>query len=228
MNVITKYLGLTRANSPANDTTDRQERVLFDDSQERQARFLAERICSGFQLHDRRQREESVEAFYAVDRNQFAHLDNESALVAAEAFVDALWAKDDIEKSHQVDGVVDPVAIADADYDSVYQPLARRAEVVGMDVEYAEKTTEAWKKHKTSEDYWTAFLQAQTAELRAALGKPNYPNKPKEGSSGYGPLATRYVLAVELHDLHTSETWEEAIRVMTPYYQAILLAHQER
>ena len=96
-----------------------------------------------------------------------------------------------------------------------------------MDRRYAEKTTEAWKKHKTEEDYWTAFLEAQTIELRKALNDPDYPNKPKEGTSGFGPLATRYVVAVELHDQHTHETWEEAIRVMTPYYRAILQSHQE-
>ena len=228
MNVISKYLGLSDTSSTPNDpSSSRQRRWLFDESIERQARFLAERICSGFQLHDRRQRDESIEAFYAVDRNQFADLEDERALEAAEAFVDALWAKDDIEKSYQVDGVIDPASIAEADYDPVYQPLERRAEAVGMDVRYAEKTTEAWRNHKTAEDYWTPFLEAQSIELRAALGQPDYPSKPKEGSSGYGPLATRYVLAVELHDLHTSETWEEAIRVMTPYYRAILTAHQE-
>lgn len=227
MNVIKQYLGFsTTANRPEDGSKAR--RWLEDDSLDRQARYLAERICSGFQLHDRRQRDESVEAFFAVDRHQFAHLDDDRALEAARAFVDALWEKDDIEKSFQVDGEIDSAAIAKADYDSVYEPLKRRAKVVGMDERYAEMTKLAWKHHKTEEDYWTPFLEAQTIELKAALGNPDYPAKPKEGTSGYGPLATRYVLAVELHDQHTHETWEEAIRVMTPYYRAILQAHQER
>ena len=229
MNVLSKYLNLSTTESTQTNPapSSRNKRWLFDDSLERQARYLAERICSGFQLHDRRQRDESIEAFYAVDRNQFPDIEDEEAWQAAEAFVDALWAKDDIEKSYQEDGVIDPEAIAEADYTPVFEPLKVRAETVGMDVRYAEKTTEAWKKHKTAEDYWTAFLEAQTEELRVALGKPNYPVKPKEGASGYGPLATRYVLAVELHDLHTNENWEEAIRVMAPYYEAILKAHRD-
>lgn len=195
---------------------------------ERRARYMAEQICSGFQLHDRRQRQEAEEAFYALDRNQFAHLDRDRAREASNAYVDALWAKDALEKGFLTDGVVDAETVAKGEWERVQEPLELRAKAVGMDQRYATKTTEAWLKHKTEEDYWTPFLEAQVCELRAAMQDPEYPHKPKEGQSGYGPIVTRYVLSVELHDMHTQATWEEAIRVMTPYYRAILEAHRNR
>lgn len=198
-----------------------------EDDLDRQARFVAERICSGFQLHDRRQRDECSEAFYAVDRHQFAHIDDDEAKESSEAFVEALWEKDDVEKSYQVENQIDPDQIKDADYDSVREPLRRRAEIVGMDKTYAEHTAKAWKLHKTKGQYWTEFFRAQLIEVRAALQDPGYPRKPKEGLSGFGPLPTRYVLAVELHDQHNTKSWEEAIRVMTPYYRRILERHRE-
>lgn len=197
------------------------------DSIERQARYLAEQICSGFQLHDRRQHSDAVEAFHAVDRDQFAHLSTDEAYDAAEAYVDALWAKDEIEKRYTGTDGIDAEAIAAADYSSVRESLERRAEVVGMDQTYADRTTQAWWRHKTGDDYWTPFLDAQTIELRVALQDPAYPNKPRGGQSGYGSLATRYLVGVELHDMHETEAWEEAIRVMTPYYRQILQAHRE-
>ena len=195
---------------------------------ERQARYLAEQYCSGFQLHDRRQHADAVEAFHEVDRHQFTHLSDDQALEAATAYVDALWAKDEIEKRHSVDGTIDQEAIADADYTPVREPLSRRAEVVGMDQQYAELTTTAWHNHKTGDDYWSPFLQAQTIELRQALGDERYPDKPRGGQAGFGTLASRYLVGVELHDMHTTEAWEEAIRVMTPYYLSILQAHENQ
>lgn len=197
-----------------------------DHFQERAARHMAEQICSGFQLHDRRQRSEAHEAFAAVDRRQFRHLSAEEADAAAAAYVDALWEKDVVEKRHLRNGAIDPEGIGEADWDGVLEALERRAHIAGIDREYAVQTTEAWRRHKTGEDYWTPFLKAQRAELRAAMGDENYPAKPKEGLSGYGPVATRYVVAVEHHDMHTRDDWEEAIRVMVPYYRAILDAHR--
>ena len=194
---------------------------------DRQARYLAEQYCSGFQLHDRRQHADAVEAFHEVDRYQFPHLSDDQALDGATAYVDALWAKDEIEKRHSTDGRIDPVAIADADYTPVYEPLSQRAAIIGMDDAYAELTTEAWHNHKTGDDYWSPFLEAQTIELRHALGT-TYPDKPRGGQGGYGTLACRYLVGVELHDLHTTEAWEEAIRVMTPYYRTILATHQNQ
>ena len=195
----------------------------------RQARYLAEQYCSGFQLHDRRQQQDAVEAFYAVDKGQFAHLTEDEAYDAAMAYVDALWAKDEIEKRHMQNGQIDSTSISKADYTSVWEPLARRADIVGMSTEYADETTTAWHRHKMGEeyDYWTPFLRAQTIELRVALQNPAYPEKPRGGRSGAGPLAMRYAVGVELHDMHASSAWEEAIRVMTPYYQQILEAHQQ-
>jgi hypothetical protein len=105
MNVIKQYLGISTTASQSNDGA-KPRRWLEDDSLDRQARYLAERICSGFQLHDRRQRDESVEAFFAVDRHQFAHLDDDRALEAARAFVDALWEKENNEKDFQVESQI--------------------------------------------------------------------------------------------------------------------------
>ncbi len=223
----------TRSNTDTNGTdSDNYDESIHrsgsTDEVKHRARYMAEQICSGFQLHDRRQRREALEVFHAVDRNQFAHLDADEALNASRAYVDALWAKDSLEKSYVVDGEVDPTTIGDADWDRVREELERRAELVGMDRRYADCTTEAWRNHKTMDDYWTPFLRAQTYELRAAMGDPEYPRKPKEGLSGFGPVATRYVLAVELHDRHTKESWKEAIRVMVPYYRAVLEAHKRR
>lgn len=230
---LKQYLRRTRTDAEPNDT-DRGDDVTSGhkprekDSLERRARYMAEQICSGFQLHDRRQRQEALEAFYVVDRNQFAHLDSEEARRASEGYVDALWEKDTLEKSYITDQGIDPQRIANGEWDQVQSPLEERAEIVGMDRRYATKTTEAWLKHKTEEDYWTPFLEAQTYEIRAALQDQTYPNKPKEGKSGYGSIATRYLLSVELHDMHTQATWEEAIRVMVPYYRTILRSHSNR
>lgn len=227
MKSITQYLTFTATDdAKATDSTG-ELKHRSNNRLGRQARHLAEQICSGFQLHDRGQREEAEEAFYAVDRGQFPDISDKEARTASRAFVDALWAKDALEKRHMVEGVIDPESIADADWHPIQDALARRADVVGMDKGYADRTTEAWRKHKTGEDYWTEFLEAQTHELRVAMEDPAYPTKPKEGLSGYGSVATRYLLAVELHDIHTRETWEEAIRVMVPYYRAILESHRQ-
>lgn len=222
MEVIRRYLTGDERNEPnGSAAAGYRNRSSID----RQARYMAEEYCSGFQLHDRRQHDEAVEAFFAVDQSQFASLDEDEARVAARAYVDALWAKDEIEKRHSEDGEIDPVAIAEADYTPVLEPLARRASVVGMPERYADETAIAFQRHKTGEDYWTPFLEAQMIELRVALGDADYPDKPRGGQSGYGSLACRYLVGVELHDMHSTSAWEEAIRVMTPYYRQILKAH---
>lgn len=222
---ITKYLTPRNGNSQSSQSDQNKE---TNGRLARQARYLAEQYCSGFQLHDRRQQQDAVEAFYAVDRGQFKQVSDEDAYEAAVAYVDALWAKDEIEKRHIQNGQINQQSIRDADYTSVWEPLARRSEIVGMSAEYAYETTAAWHKHKMGEDYdyWTPFLRAQTIELQVALQNPAYPDKPRGGQSGAGPLATRYAVGVELHDMHTTSAWEEAIRVMTPYYQQILEAHK--
>ena len=189
---------------------------------------MAERICLGFRFHDRRERERAVEAFAAVDRRQFAHLDAETARAAATAYVDALWAKDGIEESCTVDGDLDYEALTEADWSPVHGAFAKRAVLVGMDPRYAEASTLAWKRHKVGGDYARPMQRAQMYELRAAMDDPEYPRKPHQGQSGFGPEAARYLLAVELHDMHTEGHWEEAREVMIPYYEQVLEAHGER
>lgn len=221
-------IGLRKLLKPTDEPTANYDQPAENErTEDRTARYMAEQICSGFQLHDRRQRTEAEEAFGAVDRRQFRNLDADEADAAAAAYVDALWEKDAVEKRHLQNGAIDAKSIADADWGSVLEALERRAHIAGIDREYAVQTTEAWRRHKTGEDYWTPFLRAQSAELAAATGVENFPEKPKEGRSGFGPIATRYVLAVEHHDMHTREHWEEAIRVMVPYYRAVLDAHQK-
>lgn len=224
MNTIRQFL--TSSDSEGYGSAEGRQDYRGRNGIDRDARYLAEQYCSGFQLHDRRQHDDAVEAFYAVDRNQFDDLTDEEARETAIAYVDALWAKDEIEKRHSNDGTIDPDEIVDADYTPVREPLDRRASVVGMDDAYARETAVAWQNHKSGHDYWTPFLEAQTIELRAALGEEAYPDKPRGGQSGYGSLACRYLVGVELHDMHTSSAWEEAIRVMTPYYRQILKAHR--
>lgn len=195
---------------------------------EQQARHMAEQICAGFRFHDRGQRTDSVDAFYAVDRNQFTHIDDDEAYEAARAYADALWAKDSIEKPYVADGQIDPDSVGDAEWEKVREPLVERAEIIGMDTAYADDTTTAWRRHKTQEDYWTPFLRAQLLEYRIALDDPDYPDKPNEGLSGFGPEPVRYALGVELHDMHSTERWEEAIQIMVPYYRRILRAHDSQ
>jgi len=195
---------------------------------EEAARRMAEQVCRGFRYHDRRERTRAVEAFAAVDRRQFDHLDRRTARAAATAYVDALWAKDEIEAECTVDGELDYEALAEADWGSVRKAFARRAALVGMDSRYAEASTLAWKRHKVGGDYARPMQRAQVYELRAAMGDPEYPHKPHQGQSGFGPEAARYLLAVELHDMHTEDCWEQAMRTMIPYYERILRAHERR
>jgi hypothetical protein len=193
------------------------------------AAYMAEQLCRGFRAHDDRERERSIEAFFEVDRCQFAHLDDEAARAAATAYVEALWAKDALEaECLGDDGDLDPEAAARADWTPIEDSFRDRATVVGMNSSYARDSTAAWRRHKTSEDYWTPFLRAQAAELRAAIGDPEYPHKPKEGLSGYGPEPVRYVLGVELHDMHTETHWRQAVAALTPYYAFVLDSHRER
>ena len=194
---------------------------------------IAERICEGFVRHDRRDRDGAVAAFFAVDRAQFAHLDDEDALAAAEAFVDALWAKDAVEGEHVEESEsdttpesFDDAGLAAADWSAVAGHLARRAAIVGMDIEYATATTVAWRRHKAGGDYWTPTLCAQAHEVRAAIGGEQA-GKHRHGQSGFGHLPARYLVGLELHDMRTESHWQQAVAVMTPYFAEILDAHRE-
>ena len=194
---------------------------------EARARRMAEMTCEGFIQHDARDRDAAVEAFAYVDERQFPHLTPAEARSAAEAFVDSLWGKDAVESEHiEGDGPDDFEGLQAADWSPVEDPLIRRAEIVGMDEEYAPLTTEAWRKHKVGGDYWTPTMIAQQHEILAAMGK-NYPEKPRFGQSGFGHLASLYLVGVELHDMHTEYHWKQAMDVMTTYYAEILAAHEE-
>lgn len=189
------------------------------------AQFMAEQTYLGFIRHDRREYEATVSAFYQADRHQFAHLTDEEAYEAACALTDAFWAKDDVEEPH-IDGAdVDP-ALADADWSPVEDALSRRAAIVGIDEEYAPKTTEAWRNHKTGGDYWTPPMIAQSHEIDAAIGSAQ--EKTKYGQSGYGHLTTRYLVGLELHDMHIERHWKGAVDVMSAYYREILVQQGAR
>ena len=191
------------------------------------ARYMAEQLSAGFRAHDKGHRTEAIEAFHAVDTYQFPDLDETDTHLAATAFVDALWAKDEVEFKCLRNGDLQVADLEQADYRPIKQKLRQRASLIGADSRYAATKAEAWRQHKTGGDYWTPFGQSQLYELRAALGDPNYPEKPRAGQSGLGPEAMRYVLAFELHDMHTERYWREGISVMVPYYVKILESHEE-
>jgi len=179
----------------------------------------------GMVYHDKGRRKEAIDAFAEVDAFQFQHVSRKRAREAAVAYVDALWEKDALEDACRVDGEVDTEALAAADWSPVREAFARRASLVDIDPEYAELSTTAWRRHKIGGDYWTPFQKAQVYELRAALQDPDYPHKPRQGQSGYGPEAARYVLGVELHD---TRRYEEGVDAMTPYYERIANDQRER
>ena len=186
---------------------------------ERSASYLSEKLCEGFIAHDRRDRETAVEAFAAVDSVQCDHLDPDAVHRAAVGYVDALWAKDDVEESCRVTGELDPGLLESADWSAVEAAFGRRAKAAEIDPRYASLTTEAWIRHKAGGDYWTPTMRAQMFELRAILQNPSYPDKPRGGPDGFGPEPARYALGIELHDVRR---WEEAKAAMLPYFQYIL------
>lgn len=196
-----------------------------DRDRSRTAAYMAEKLCEGFREHDEGNRERSIEAFAETDALQFAHLGREAAREAAVAYVDALWAKDDIERSVMQDGELDRNEIATAGWGPVESAFRRRAQIVDMDHRYAIQSTLAWRNHKCGRDYWTPMRWAQIFELRAALQNPEYPDKPTHGQSGHGPEPARYALGVELHDMHSKEYWKQAAETMQPYFEKVLDAH---
>ncbi|MFC7132635.1 MULTISPECIES: hypothetical protein [Salinibaculum] len=186
---------------------------------------MAEQLCRGFQHHDQREREQAVDAFAAVDTRQFEHVSEEAAQEASVAYVDALWAKDEVERSCMQNGKIDRETLDEADWSAVRSAFARRADLVGIDPQYAELSTVGWRKHKTGGDYWTPLQRAQMLELRAALQDPEYPHKPRYGQSGFGPEPAQYLLGVELHDMRR---WEQAREAITPYFERILDGRTDR
>lgn len=189
------------------------------------ARYMARELARLFKSHDKGRKSDAVDACRAVDECQFRTLDSDELELAATAFVDALWAKDNIELRHMGDGRIDTAGIRSADYSQVTQELRKRAAIVGADPAYATTKAEAWRRHKSGGEYWTPFMKSQKYELRAALQDPAFPNKPRAGQSGPGPEPMRYVLAFELHDMHTERHWQQGIDVMVPYFSRILREH---
>lgn len=192
------------------------------------ARRMAEQLSQGFRAHDTGRKQTAIDAFASVDTLQFPFLSEGEARHAATAFVEALWAKDDIEFEQLSDGRINREGIRQADYSPVRQKLRERAAIIGADPKYATTKAEAWRRHKSGGDYWTPFQQSQLHELRAALRDPEYPHKPRAGHSGPGPEPLRYVLAFELHDMKTEKHWKQGVEVMTPYFAKILEANRER
>lgn len=210
---------------------DGQTEIVADSSSrsvDELAEHMSESICNGFITHDHRQREACIEAFFEVDRYQFPHLSDDEAYRAATAYVDALWAKDDVEEPYILDdGSLDREPLDDADWSPVVDCLERRADIVGMSPEYATATTEGWRKHKTGGDYWTPHMRAQLHEVRAALDAPEYPHKRGSSQHGFGPLPARYLVGIELHDMKSEQHWTEAIDTMQSYYAEILRTQRD-
>jgi len=185
---------------------------------------IAMHFGMGFVYHDKQHREMAVDAFAVADTFQFQHVSEEAAREASVAYVDALWEKDRLEEKHTINGELDRDALEDADWSPVAEAFERRASLVGIDPKYAELSTVAWRRHKVGGDYWTPMQQAQMYEIRAALQDPDYPHKPRDGQSGFGPEPSRYTLGNELHDMRR---FEEGLEVMTPYFERIARAHED-
>lgn len=183
------------------------------------AKYMAEEIGKGFINHDIRNREAAIEAFANVDRVQFPKASEGTVRRASTGYVDALWAKDAVENACRVDGEIDQAALEAADWSPVEAGFRKRADAVDIAPAYATLSTEAWRRHKVGGDYWTPLGRAQILELRAVFDDPEYPHKPREGQSGPGPEAVRYLLGVELHDM---ERWYEGYQAMVPYYEHVL------
>ncbi|MFC5368515.1 hypothetical protein [Salinirubrum litoreum] len=199
-----------------------------DDEITETASYMAEQTCLGFIAHDDGRHGAAVDAFYEVDRRQFSHVGDEAARRGATAFVDALWAKDAIEAEHRDDaGALARDDLRGADWTGVERRFRERADALGIAPDYAWKSTDFWRNHKVGGDYWTPALEAQVYEIRAAVRDAAHPEKPSDGQSGYGPEATRYLLGVELHDMHTEFHWRQAREVMTPYFEFILREHRD-
>ena len=191
------------------------------------AREMALGLAHVFRAHDEGDRENALKACRRVDELQFQHLDVDDIEIASNAFVDALWAKDDVEFRCLSDGEFDIERIRNADYSGVSSQLRKRAAVVGADQRYATKRVEAWREHKAGGDYWTPYHRSQLYEFRAAIQDPSYPRKQRGGRSGPGPEPMRYVLASELHDMNTKQHWEQGVELLVPYFERILIEHDD-
>jgi hypothetical protein len=198
------------------DTDESGEQTENEHS--KQARIAAEAICQGMILHDRREYRGAIDSFTETDVIWF-DVDDETARNAATAYVDALRLKDEIERHNDLIGL--------GEWDQVEGAFRRRAEALGINRAYAPLTTDAWMAHKLEENYWTPFLLAQQLVVQAATGIEDYPRKESDARHGLGPEPARYLLSVELHDLHDEQRWEEAAANMTTYFETILRLRED-
>jgi hypothetical protein len=183
-------------------------------------------------LHDGGDYEGAVKAFAVSDdvmiqSSPHSDSDGVDASRTAQAYVDALRAKDEHEDSWR-DADTPP-----AGRSKLYRQFRERGEAFGMDEEdahaYATAITEAWVAHKRGTDYWTPFMDGRRVLVGHLVGDYTYPNKPSDGLSGYGPEPAMYLVAVELHDQHAEWRWEHAKRVMQLHYESILfMQHTSR
>lgn len=208
-------------------STDPQQAISNTRSSSQQHRPLAEKMAAslhrGYACHDAGDRSGAIDAFAFLDKHQFDHVADSTAHQAATTLVDALWAKDTIESEHVAGGqVTDPEGLIREDWQHVEDRLQERATLVDIDSRYARAMTIGWKRHKIGGDYTTPILQAKSAELQAALGAADYPEKRRAGQSGFGELPARYLVAVELHDSERGEGGSAVCEVMTPYYEFVL------
>lgn len=186
------------------------------------AEWAAKQVCKGFNYHDSRDRNSAENCFYNVDLVCFNDRNKQVVKEAAWAYTEALWQKDKLEEECSKGGETDYEKLANIDWDPVYDVFEYRCELLDIDIVYAEQMTLGWKRHKIGGDYWTPHMKAVHAEVQSILGE-EYPDKPHEGLSGFGPLPARYLLGVELHDMRCIE---RAIPVMAGYYDTIVEHHR--
>jgi len=169
---------------------------------------IARQLAHGSEAYDDRDRSAARGHFRVVDRYQFVNGDADRA---ADAYVDALWAKDRLEKA------AGPAGLEFADWSPVVTALIDRCDAVGIADTYATSTAAAWRRHKVGGDYWTPILRAQMHEVRAIVGG-DYPRKDRGGAWGFGALPFLYGVGVEAHDVRA---WDIAIGAMTLYFERL-------
>jgi len=204
--------------SPSDSPLCETER-LIDDSHSgssSKAETAATAICEGMKLHDEGEYEQAIEEFTTTDAIWF-DVPTAVARGGAIGYVEALRSKDRLD-----DPSTDSPLSNRTLWELVKSSLIARGEILGINRRYGIRTTQAWYQHKTGGDYWTPFLDAQRAVVQAAIDDPQYPRKGSDGTQGYGPEPVVYLLAVELHDLHSTERWKQAQQIMTMYFEQIL------
>lgn len=180
------------------------------------AKRTAEELHRGFLAHDERDRGRACESFSAVDERQFTHLDADDARRAADAYVEALWEKDRAELSSRLTG---SDGLDRARWGRVEKSLKRRAKILGMDEQYATKTTEAWKRHALGGEYRTPMMTAKLHEIHAMIGMDGPEASLYESDLSH--IVSRYLVGVEIHSRYDDSGGTQVAAIMTPYFEAI-------